>query len=86
MKISHIAIWTADLETLREFYITYFEGRSGEKYTNPRKGFQSYFIYFGEEKTPLWKSCKEQTSPGYMFPKNTSASLTSHSPQAVKRK
>ncbi len=50
MKISHIAIWTTDLETLRKFYITYFEGRSGKKYTNPRKGFESYFIYFGEEK------------------------------------
>lgn len=48
MKINHIAIWTTRLEELREFYIKYFNGTSNEKYTNPKKGFESYFIKFGD--------------------------------------
>lgn len=48
MNIHHIAIWTAHLEELREFYTKYFNGASNEKYTNPAKGFESYFITFGE--------------------------------------
>lgn len=48
MNIHHIAIWTARLEELREFYIKYFNGTSNEKYTNPAKGFESYFIKFGD--------------------------------------
>ena len=46
MKIDHIAIWTTHLEELREFYTKYFNGISNEKYTNPVKGFESYFIKF----------------------------------------
>lgn len=45
--IHHIAIWTFRLEELREFYIRYFDGTSNEKYVNPKKGFESYFISFG---------------------------------------
>lgn len=37
MHISHIAIWTTRLEELRNFYITYFNGTSNEKYINPKK-------------------------------------------------
>lgn len=48
MNINHIAIWTTRLEELREFYIKYFNGTSNEKYTNPKKGFESYFIKFGD--------------------------------------
>lgn len=48
MKIHHIAIWTFRLEELRDFYIHYFSGTSNEKYINPKKGFESYFIYFDE--------------------------------------
>lgn len=46
MKIEHIAIWTNQLETMRAFYETYFNGRSNNKYTNPNTGFQSYFVSF----------------------------------------
>lgn len=46
MKIEHIAIWTKDLERLRSFYCTYFDGVSNKKYVNAKKGFQSYFISF----------------------------------------
>lgn len=47
MRIHHIAIWTFRLEELREFYIRFFNGTSNEKYVNPLKGFESYFISFG---------------------------------------
>ena len=47
MKIGHIALWTTDLERLRTFYSRYFGGVSNDKYTNPAKGFESYFISFG---------------------------------------
>jgi lactoylglutathione lyase len=47
-RIEHIAIWVKDLEGMREFYSQYFGGISGEKYTNPRKGFSSYFLQFGD--------------------------------------
>lgn len=44
--LTHIALWTMQLETLRDFYVYYFNGRSNEKYVNPKKGFTSYFVYF----------------------------------------
>lgn len=46
MKIEHIAIWTKDIERLKKFYVDYFGGTAGEKYTNMKKQFQSYFIKF----------------------------------------
>ena len=46
MTLEHVAIWTRQLENLRAFYITYFNGVSNEKYINPAKGFESYFISF----------------------------------------
>ncbi len=46
VTIDHIAIWTDKLEEMREFYCRCFKGRSNEKYINPLKGFESYFITF----------------------------------------
>lgn len=46
MKIEHIAIWTKDLEQLREFYENYFDATSNELYTNRKKEFKSYFLTF----------------------------------------
>jgi len=46
MKISHIAIWTNNLDRLRDFYCNYFGARSNEKYTNRVKQFSSYFLTF----------------------------------------
>ncbi len=48
MRIDHLALWTERLEELRAFYVRYFGGRSNEKYVNPAKGFESYFIAFGD--------------------------------------
>lgn len=46
MRIEHVAIWTKDIEKLKEFYVNYFEGIAGDKYTNHKKQFDSYFIKF----------------------------------------
>lgn len=46
MHINHIALWTHQLERLRMFYETYFEAQAGQKYTNPVKQFESYFLVF----------------------------------------
>ena len=46
MQLTHIAIWTNELERSRDFYIKYFNGKSNEKYVNPKKGFVSYFVTF----------------------------------------
>ena len=46
MKIEHIAILVKDLEKSRVFYEKYFGAVSNEKYHNPVKNFQSYFLSF----------------------------------------
>lgn len=48
MKIDHVAIWTNQLERMRTFYEIFFAGRSTPLYTNPRTGFQSYFLSFND--------------------------------------
>ena len=46
MKIEHIAIWTKNLEAMREFYTHYFGVEAGPKYKNVSKDFESYFLQF----------------------------------------
>ncbi len=46
MRIEHLAIWAKDIEILRSFYGQYFGGKAGERYFNPTKNFQSYFLAF----------------------------------------
>lgn len=46
MKINHVAIWTTNLETLRNFYMRYFDASSNEIYYNHSKEFRSYFLIF----------------------------------------
>lgn len=53
MKIEHIAIWTDNLETMKEFYIRYFDMTCGEKYTNTQKHFSSYFLSFKDSTTRI---------------------------------
>jgi lactoylglutathione lyase len=48
-RLDHAALYTLDLEMLREFYIRYFNAVANEKYVNPRKGFASYFLSFEGE-------------------------------------
>jgi lactoylglutathione lyase len=46
MKIEHIAIWTKNLEKLKEFYEKYFDAQAGTKYQNRTNQFESYFLTF----------------------------------------
>ena len=53
MKISHIAIWTKDIEKMKEFYIKYFNCKCGDKYVNTKKCFESYFLEFEDNSSRL---------------------------------
>lgn len=46
MKIEHIALWTKQIEKMKEFYEEFFQGKANIKYKNRLKGFESYFISF----------------------------------------
>lgn len=63
MKIEHLAIWVDDLETMKAFYLKYFDTYAGEKYTNEKKQYTSYFIHFGEGKTRLELMNKPNITP-----------------------
>ena len=45
-RIEHVALWTRDVERLRDFYVRYFGARAGAPYRNPGKGFDSCFLEF----------------------------------------
>lgn len=53
MKIEHIAIWTEDLELMRQFYTNYLNVNCSNKYVNSKKNYTSYFLSFGEDKTRI---------------------------------
>lgn len=46
MKIDHIAIWTNQLEEMKDFYTEFFNMTSNKKYFNATKEFSSYFLSY----------------------------------------
>jgi lactoylglutathione lyase len=47
MGLAHVAVWTRDIERLREFYERYFGATAGRRYESAtRPGFTSYFLTF----------------------------------------
>lgn len=48
MKIEHIAMYVNDLESARDFFVTYLDGKSNDGYHNENTGFRSYFISFDD--------------------------------------
>jgi len=49
MKLEHVAIWTHQLEELKDFYVRYFGAVPNDKYVSEKdfKGrFESYFLSF----------------------------------------
>ena len=46
MHIDHIALWTIDIERLKDFYTKLFNCKVSERYNNPKKQFSSYFLSF----------------------------------------
>lgn len=49
MKINHLALWTSNLEAMRDFYTTYFGAKSIDLYHNKKTEFKSYFLSFDDE-------------------------------------
>ncbi len=45
-KISHVALYVNDLETMKNFYVSVFQAKSSAKYNNQSTGFSSYFLSF----------------------------------------
>ncbi|MBP1755302.1 MAG: glyoxalase [Firmicutes bacterium] len=48
MKINHFAVYTNQLELLKNFYITYFEASSNDGYHNQTSGLRTYFLSFSD--------------------------------------
>lgn len=46
MRIDHIAIWTNDLDRLKDFYLSFFDCKVSTRYDNHAKQFSSYFLSF----------------------------------------
>ena len=46
MTLEHVAIWTDDLERLKDYYCRYFGGTANNRYINATKNFSSYFLTF----------------------------------------
>ena len=46
MTLEHVAIWTTQLEALKDYYIKYFDAKPNNRYTNHQKDFHSYFLSF----------------------------------------
>jgi lactoylglutathione lyase len=47
MTLDHVAIWTNQIENLKDYYVKYFNGSANGKYLNRERNFESYFISFG---------------------------------------
>ncbi len=46
MILEHVAIWTNQLEALKDYYVKYFGGAPNKKYINATNNFESYFLRF----------------------------------------
>lgn len=72
MKIEHVAMYVKDLETVRDFFIKYFNATSNNEYHNPKTDFRSYFLSFDEgtrleimNKPQMTNSIKDINRTGY---------------------
>lgn len=48
MLIVHVALYTDQLNVMRDFYVKYFGADCNELYENPATEFQSYFLSFDD--------------------------------------
>jgi lactoylglutathione lyase len=46
ITLEHIAIWTPDLENLKDYYVKFFNAGVNEKYFNPVTNLETYFLTF----------------------------------------
>ena len=47
-RIEHVGVWVRDIDVVAAFYARHFGARIGDRYQNPRKGFASRFLAFGD--------------------------------------
>jgi lactoylglutathione lyase len=52
MRINHIALYTNDLEKMKEFYEKYFNAKANNMYHNKTSGLKTFFLLF-EDNTRL---------------------------------
>lgn len=58
-RIEHLALWTHDLERLRDFYVCHFGARAAAPYRNPARAFDSCFLEFdGGARLELMRSAE----------------------------
>lgn len=55
--IDHVALYALDLEAMRDFFVHFFQASANKLYHNPKKGFSSYFLTFGDEARLEIMSC-----------------------------
>lgn len=48
LSIEHLALWTEDIERLKQFYERYFGAQAGELYRSKTQPLLSYFLTFGD--------------------------------------
>jgi lactoylglutathione lyase len=53
LRVDHVALWAADLERMREFYVGVLGGVCSALYENPGTGFRSYFVTFTDVRLEL---------------------------------
>lgn len=48
MKIEHIAMYVTDIESVKDFFVKYFDAKANSGYHNLKTDFRSYFLSFDE--------------------------------------
>ena len=48
MKLEHVAMYIADLEGARDFFVHYLGAKSNDGYHNTKTDFRSYFLTFDD--------------------------------------
>ena len=85
MQIEHVALWTDNLERLKEFYVRYFAAVAGEKYCAADHPFESYFLTFssGTRLELMWRPALADAAPGREAPGWTHIAISVGSREGV---
>ncbi|TYQ12859.1 UNVERIFIED_CONTAM: lactoylglutathione lyase [Acetivibrio alkalicellulosi] len=49
MRIDHMALYTNNLERMKEFYVKYFDAKVNKLYHNKSTGLKTYFLSFDDD-------------------------------------
>lgn len=52
MRLEHVAIWTKNIDAMKDFYVAYFNASAGDKYVSVKdfgQHFESYFLSFDND-------------------------------------